>query len=480
MIGNQTPRIKIEPDRIATNGDGAILLYEKYGNTLDEWQKNILKCWLGTDQNGKYTMTSGGLSVSRQNGKNCILLARELYGLVVGGEKIIHSAHQVRTAKRQFQKAVALFTDKTHPELGDMVENIRFTNGEEAITLKNGASIEFCSRSKQTARGYDGISLIVMDEAQEVLEEQIEALLATVSASTSGVRQIIYVGTPPYPNCLGTVFSRFREKVIQEDKDGTNKANAWHEWSVEADSIDKINAEDRELWYQCNPAMGLRLTEEFTEEEYKSLSLDGFCRERLGFWVKPRTQQIDYVIDVKKWELCKSDERKPDGKTAYGVKFSADGAEVCLCGAVIGKDGIARIELIERMPTGYGINWLVEWLNQRVKIGCCTVVDGRNGVDLLIDKLSETWKFKGSVIRTTSTIAISAVDMLMNEINEQTVTWYSKQDALNASATSAIRRTIGKGYGFGGEDCTPIEACALALYGVRTSKRNPQKKMRIG
>jgi hypothetical protein len=75
---------------------------------------------------------------------------------------------------------------------------------------------------------------------------------------------------------------------------------------------------------------------------------------------------------------------------------------------------------------------------------------------------------------------IAAVSTLVNDLNEQTITWYKPQEDLRESATTSTKRPIGGGWGFGGEDATPIEACALALWGARNSKRNPSKKMRIG
>ena len=38
----------------------------------------------------------------------------------------------------------------------------------------------------------------------------------------------------------------------------------------------------------------------------------------------------------------------------------------------------------------------------------------------------------------------------------------------------------GGGWAFGGEDPCPIEAAALALWGCRNSKRDPNRTMRIG
>ena len=108
------------------------------------------------------------------------------------------------------------------------------------------------------------------------------------------------------------------------------------------------------------------------------------------------------------------------------------------------------------------------------------VIDGRNGVDVLIDKIAGTWKQKGSVIKPGVKDVIASVGNLTNALTEKTVTWYDKQEALRDSAVTSIKRPIGGGWGFGGENSIPIEAAALALWGAKTSKRDPNRKMRIG
>lgn len=476
MKGSQEPRIQVEPSRISTDGADAALLMSAYGCELDPWQQIVLDCWLGKNEDSKYSVTSAGLSLPRQNGKNVCLEAREFFGLVVNGERILHTAHQVRTSKKSFRRLAAMFTDKRHPEITDIVKNIRYTNGEESIELDNGGTIEFSARSRQAARGFDGISLVVFDEAQELTDDQIEAIMATLSASSTGTRQIIYTGTPPYPGCPGEVFRRRRTSCIGD----ASKHDAWHEWSIEADSIDKIDVKEKTLWYMSNPALGIRLDEEFTEEEMRSMSPDGFARERLGWWSPAITEQTDYAIDADLWDACITSEVKPEGKTAYGIKFSADGSEVCLSGAVLTNDGRLHIELIQRKSTGQGTRWLAEWLNERYNKASCVVIDGRNGVDVLTDRIADTWKMKGSVIRPNTRDVIAAVGMLTDAINEKTLTWYEKQEALRESAVTAIKRPIAGGWGFGGENSTPIESCALAVYGVKTCKRVPGKRMLIG
>ena len=60
------------------------------------------------------------------------------------------------------------------------------------------------------------------------------------------------------------------------------------------------------------------------------------------------------------------------------------------------------------------------------------------------------------------------------------MTWFAGQAALRDSAVTSVKRPIGGGWGFGGENSAPIEACALTLWGAKTSKRDPTRKMKIG
>lgn len=476
MTGSQEPRVRVEPARVSSDGDLAAELMAAYAYRLDPWQRTVVDCWLGRDELGEYNVTSAGLAVPRQNGKNVCLEARELFGMVVLGERILHTAHQVVTSKKSFRRLAAIFTNRKHPEMMALVRHIRQVNGEEGIELTNGGSIEYSTRSRERGRGFDGISLLVYDEAQELTDDQMEAVMATLAASTTTTRQIIYTGTPPYPGAPGAAFRRRR--MISTTNPGAH--DAWHEWSVEAPDIDSIDIEDRTLWSRANPAMGIRLTESFTAEEMSTLSRDGFARERLGWWSPVLANVIDYAIPAEIWDGCVSEDPKPEGKTAYGVKFSADGAEVCLAGAVIPASGPARISLIERKPTGVGTRWLAEWLCERYSRASCVVIDGRNGADVLVDRISDTWKIRGSVVRPSGREVVAAAGTLSDALAEKTVSWYRGQEALRDSAVTSVKRPIAGGWGFGGDNSPPIEAAALALWGAKTSKRDPNRRMRIG
>jgi hypothetical protein len=343
------------------------------------------------------------------------------------------------------------------------------------LDLKNGGHIEFRTRGNSSDIGRGGtFDLVVIDEAQSYTQAQAEALGPLNSAAPSGSPQTILMGTPPTPEAIAKGF--VLAKTIKEIRAENPTGMCLHQWS--ANEVGDVT--DRSRWYRMNPSLGLNLLISGLEKDLRTMSPEGFAREHLGYMADITEKKVDYALNKKNWEACKSSNLKPEGKTAYGVKFSADGTLVTLCGAVIDSEGYARISMIEQKETIYGINWLTEWLNARYSKATCVVIDGRNGVDVLIDKISNVWKAKGSIVRPSANDMIAAVSTLTEAINEKTVTWYEKQEQLNDSAITSTKRKIGAGFGFGGDNSGPIEACALALWGCKNSKRDPQRKQRIG
>lgn len=132
---------------------------------------------------------------------------------------------------------------------------------------------------------------------------------------------------------------------------------------------------------------------------------------------------------------------------------------------MIPKEGPARVSMIKREPTALGTQWLADWLNERYDRASCVVIDGKNGPDALIEKISGTWKMKGSVIRPKMNDVIAAVSTMTDAVNEQKVTWYSEQEPLRESAVTSIKRPIGGGYGFGGDNSLPIKRQLLHIGG---------------
>ena len=138
-------------------------------------------------------------------------------------------------------------------------------------------------------------------------------------------------------------------------------------------------------------------------------------------------------------------------------------------------------EIYENAISGVGYSFdIIAPGYDRIAKASCVVIDGKNGADVLTDRVSDTWRLKGSVVRPSARDVVAAASTLCDALAEKTVTWYTAQQPLRESAVTSVKRPIGGGWGFGGEDSCPVEACALALWGAKTSKRDPSRRMRIG
>lgn len=464
-MGSQEPSARIAPAYDESDGLDARRVLFAGGLDLDPWQADILDDWMGV-RLGQWTSKTCGGSVPRQNGKTGLVEGRACAGMLMYNEQVIYTAHLQKTSTETFEEMAAFFDSaKTRK----YVKDIKTALGREQIILRSGARVKFLARTRNGGRGQHG-DLLIFDEAQELDVSAQASFIPAISASLNP--QVIYTGTPPENVEDGIAFRNIRDKALA----GETKSTAWFEFSV--DEIGDVS--DRQRWADVNPALGRRILETTIEGELEQMTPDTFARERLGWWAPIVEHKEDPALDPNAWAACASDDPKPEGKTAYGVKFSADGSLVCLCGAVIDSSDRVRISLIDVKPTALGLRWLADWLNERYRRACCVVIDGRNGVDVLVDKIADVWRMKNSIIRPTTKDVIAAVGMLTDAVNEGTLTWYRQQEVLNDSAATSVKRPIGGGWGFGGDNAAPLEACALALFGARTSKRNPNKVMRIG
>ena len=436
------------------------------GLILDPWQADALTDWMAVTPYGAWLCKTCGCSIPRQNGKTGLVQGRSEAGMVMYNEQVIYTAHLQKTATETFEEMATFFDT---PMLRKYLKDIKTALGREQIILKSGARVKFLARTRNGGRGQHG-DLLIFDEAQELDVDAQASFIPAISASLNP--QVIYCGTPPDPNATGTVFRGIRDNAIN----GKTASTAWFEFSVKEIG----DVKDKTRWAKTNPALGTRILISTVEGECEQMPPDTFARERLGWWSPVEERKIEYAIPAKLWDECRSDLPKPEGKTAYGVKFSADGSEICLCGAVVPKDGPARISLIDRQSTGRGTQWLADWLNARYEKAACVVIDGRNGADVLVDKIAQVWRMKGSVIRPNARDVVNAVSCLTDSLTEKTVTWYYGQLDLRDSAVTSTKRSIGMGWGFGGDNSGPVEAASLALWGAKNAKRDPNKVMRIG
>lgn len=466
LMGSQEPSARIAPKYLTSDGPDAVKLLAVGGLIVDPWQANVLSDWMARTADGHWASPTSGLSVPRQNGKTLVVQGRAVAGMIFLNESIVYTAHLQKTATETFEELASFYDSRAFEKY---IKDIKTALGREQIILKSGARIKFLARTRNGGRGQHG-DLLIVDEAQEMDDSQQASFLPALAASLNP--QTVYLGTPPDPTAVGTVFRKIRRGALA----GETRRTSWTEFSVPEIG----DVQDQKRWAATNPALGRRILVSTIETECESMAPDVFARERLGWWSPEVVQQDEHVLEAEKWDACASSELKPEGKTAYAVKFTPDGIGFALCGAVIPADGPARVSLINTGYTAQGLQVLADWLNARFKQASCVVIDGKNGVDVLIDKIASTWKAKDSIIRPRASDMIAATSTLTNAVDEHELTWYSKQTVLRESAVESVKRPINGGYAFGGEKAYIIEGCALALWGAKNTKRDPTRKMRIG
>jgi hypothetical protein len=348
---SQAPRVHVAPSRPEkTYGDLAGDFSADYGLEPDPWQRIVLDDWLAVHR-GRWASLTCGLAVPRQNGKNALIEIRELFGMVGRGEKILHTAHEIKTARKAFRRLQFFFGTQRndpaakYPELNALVEDVRNVNGQEAIYLKNGGSVEVVARSKNSGRGFT-VDILVMDEAQEMSEEDLEALMPTTSAAPKGDPQWIFTGTPPGPTANGEIFTRVRSEALA----GRSKRLAWHEWSPPPTA----EIDDRGVWIGTNPAtVAGRLQMEVIEGERARFSEDGFWRERLGRWDESESASAFDPFPLAAWNARARDVH-PSGPPQFFITVEKSQRSAYIAVAA-DHDGVPHVGEADYRP---GVAWL--------------------------------------------------------------------------------------------------------------------------
>ena len=461
--GAQEPTRLVLPEHRSSDWERCHALNAAGGIERLPWQDGILRGWLGVDEFGRWAASTCGGSVPRQNGKTLgLVVPRVNYGMTVLNEEVLYTSHLQKTSTETFESVAAFFDQ---PALRKHVKDIKTALGREQVIMKRGGRIKFLARTRNGGRGQHG-DLLVFDEALELDEDSQSSFLPAISASRNP--QVIYISSPPTASSSAGVFRSIRERALS----GRTGRLAWFEWSV--DEIGDIH--DKKRWYATNPSLGLLIQEATVEAEAEQMAPDTFARERLGWW-STNAELPDFAIPTNAFLGLAVDVPPTGGKAAYGVKFSADGSEVSLCAARL-HDGKVYVEQVAREPMAAGLSWLAEWLAERKGVGRCAVVDGRSGAPALVDRMGRMPK--GYVVTPSAAQVTAAATALVDHVNERKLEWWREQSDLLDSATTSTRRKIGAGgsggWGFGGENPTPIEAASLALWGVLNSKRDPERK----
>lgn len=466
--GRQEPTQALVLPYTSTRGMEAVEAYEQSGKKAYDWQALQLADIMAVDDNGLWVHQKYGLSVPRRNGKNEVVVARELWGLL-NGEHICHTAHRTTTSHSAWVRLCKILADLGYTEVTRQTtqkppDNSYKTGkqyGLESIALTNGGEIVFRTRTTSGGLG-EGFDLLVIDEAQEYTDSQESALIYTVTDSMNP--QTLYCGTPPTATSAGTVFLNMRSDCLT----GESYDSGWAEWSIPAYTDDY---KDVDLWYETNPSMGYHLTERKIRSEIKTGKEVDFNIQRLGVWLRYNQKSS---ITEGEWDALQV-ETLPEFDQSHdmyvGIKYSKFLDTVAMTIAIKTQDGNIFVESIDCRSTKTGDDWILAFLQNRHIAQI--VIDGASGQETLRDEILDAQIYTPVVLPRVAEI-IKAHRTFEQELNAGTII-HMDQPALRDSVSNCEKRPIGSAGGWGYKsliedvDCSLLDSTVLAVWAARTA-----------
>ena len=416
--------------------------------------------------NSGYVHRECGSSIPRQAGKSTDGIVWALFRSVAEGARVLWTDHNYSTTCEMLNRFRRILGTKVndpnamYPEFNRLLSGTSSKTAQEAFFLKRGGGIHFSTRTKSAALGYS-FDMIVYDEAQELTNEQQQAILPTMASGHLHDMQSIYLGTPPRPGGFGDIFAMKRDQVLE----GSARGMCWWEWGV--GEIGDIHDEER--WRSVNPSIGGIADIEAIRTASNSMTELSFAQDYLGYWL-PKAGRAIPAISEDEWHACRVGSAPSGDPTAFGIKFSSDGRVVCLA-AAIACEGGTYVELVTRSLTAHGIAKLVRFVDEWSGMEVPFMVDGKGGTQTLLSRCASA-EADGLLVKATTPDAIGSADAFLTAVREGEVMHLESPDGddeLTHSATTSPRRAIGShgGWGFGGEDPTAVEAAALAMWMAR-------------
>lgn len=463
---NQKPRINYAPLFTTTLADDAVDLAAEVGLILDPWQKYVLRQTMGINKDNKWACSDVGLVVPRQNGKNIILEARELAGVFLLGEKEIkHTAHTFKTAldahsklMERLRSSAELMEYVTGFEGDTQAEHIRgfkTSHGFEAILFTNGARIEYATRTPDGGRGLKG-ELLIIDEAFALTDRQLAGLYSIQAArSLNGRTQTWFTSSSGDTSSLPLL--RLRKRAL----DKTNTPLGYFEWSCEedADHMDKNN------WYTANPALGIRISEEFVQRELETLKEEEFKRERLGIW--GFENNISSLINKKQWvKLATNEKSERVGRTIFSIDIPPTRDVTTICASSYTTEGKIIGEIVAR---DYGTAWVAPKIKQLLmrNKGSMLILSNSSAVscleyDFREQKVRPRYISKGEFLQASS---------VFYDLVQQEKILHTDQEILNSAILNGKARYMSNGLWYWRKcdplvDISPLVALSVAVWGV--------------
>jgi phage terminase large subunit-like protein len=240
----------------------------------------VLDDLLSVDDENAWRKKTALVLVARQNGKTHLARMLILSHLFLWGSKNVLGMSSNRNMALDTFRQVA-FTIEDNQFLKDQVRQIRLANGQESISLLNGARYEIAAATRDAPRGKTA-DFLYIDELREWTQESFTAALPVTRARPNAMTLM----TSNAGDGFSTVLNDLRERCLSYPPDNLG----FYEYSAPQHS--KIT--DRKAWAMANPALGHLITEQTLEESVSTNSIEATKTEMLCMWVDSTVSPFAY------------------------------------------------------------------------------------------------------------------------------------------------------------------------------------------
>lgn len=417
-----------------------------------------------------------GCLVGRQSGKTAWSASRVTAQLTLPNEadmarlvgveriapqRVVYTAQSRITAVSKWNEHVDIIDGSR--ELRKNIMRVTRATGREELKFVNGSTYRPVTPNKNGARGLT-TDLVIVDEALAHPMWLLSVLRPTM-AQRHGADGCIggqFVVISNAGTDDSELLNHMQDLGIESLRD-PNARRTWMEWSAPPD-CDPL---DESVWLDCMPTLELPngIDLDFMREEAASMRMDDFMREYLCMRVAKSRAQL---VPTERWmELYRNDIINA-GELCLGVDITPDRSRASI---------VAAGQVGTYLPV--------------------EVVEGREGVDWLVDRIVEVatrWNAPvaidvggpaGGLVPVLQARDVVVIPLATREVVNAAGTFYdailSKRIAhmndwrLNDAVTGASKRAVGERWAFdrrGNVDISPLVAASFAVWVMETGQND--------
>lgn len=348
VLGSTTPRLYTRP--LVTGEPGpcscgcALTPETSLGFRFEQFVSDVVglellpyQRWLGIHvlelkPDGSFRFSRILILIARQSGKTFFLKLLALFMLYMGHAQLVLGAAQSLDIAREAWAGAVELADEV-PDLAAEVENVRYANGEQCLTLVNGARYRITAATRAAGRGLS-VDLLILDELRE--HRSWDAWSA-LSKTTTARPNALVVGISNAGDDQSVVLNSLRSTALAE----TDASLGLFEYSAP----DGCELDDEQAIAQANPGLGRTVSMSAIMSALATDPPSVFRTETLC----QRVDALDAAVDLASWKAGadpNSNLGSVRSRVAACVDVAPDGAHVTLAGAAVLDDGRVRVEVL--------------------------------------------------------------------------------------------------------------------------------------